>query len=82
MHPLRLSGRGPWPPRALCERRVCWGDAQHTLLGARHYADALFLRGRWLQYTGKVHYVEIDIEADAEIAEAAGVSGTPTVQAC
>ncbi len=32
------------------------------------------------EYAGKVHYVEVDIEADAEIAEAAGVTGTPTVQ--
>jgi thioredoxin reductase (NADPH) len=31
-------------------------------------------------YPGKVHYVEIDIEQDPEIAEAAGVNGTPTVQ--
>lgn len=27
-----------------------------------------------------MHFVEIDIEADPEIAEAAGVNGTPTVQ--
>lgn len=32
------------------------------------------------QYAGKVHYVEIDIEQDPEIAEAGGVNGTPTVQ--
>lgn len=32
------------------------------------------------QYAGKVHFVEIDIEEDTEIAEAAGVNGTPTVQ--
>lgn len=32
------------------------------------------------QYAGKVHYVEIDIEQDPEIAEAAGVNGTPTMQ--
>ncbi|GIL65683.1 hypothetical protein Vafri_19341 [Volvox africanus] len=32
------------------------------------------------EYKGKVHYVEIDIEQDPEIAEAAGVMGTPTVQ--
>jgi thioredoxin reductase (NADPH) len=31
-------------------------------------------------YAGKIHYVEIDIEQDPEIAEAAGVNGTPTVQ--
>lgn len=29
---------------------------------------------------GKVHYVEIDITKDPEIAEAAGVTGSPTVQ--
>lgn len=29
---------------------------------------------------GKLHYVEIDIEQDPEIAEAAGVNGTPTMQ--
>jgi len=28
----------------------------------------------------QVHFVEIDIEADPEIAEAAGVTGTPTFQ--
>lgn len=28
----------------------------------------------------QVHLVEIDIEQDPEIAEAAGVSGTPTIQ--
>lgn len=32
------------------------------------------------EYGSAVHYVEIDIEADPEIAEAAGVNGTPTVQ--
>jgi thioredoxin reductase (NADPH) len=32
------------------------------------------------QYSGKLHYVEIDIEQDTEIAEAAGVNGTPTLQ--
>lgn len=32
------------------------------------------------EYTGKIHYVEIDIEQDPEIAEAAGVNGTPTMQ--
>lgn len=31
-------------------------------------------------YEGRVHYVEIDITKDAEIAEAAGVTGSPTVQ--
>lgn len=29
---------------------------------------------------GLIHYVEVDIVEDADIAEAAGVSGTPTVQ--
>ena len=32
------------------------------------------------EYSDKVHLVEIDIEQDPEIAEAAGVSGTPTIQ--
>ncbi|MCL6436347.1 MAG: thioredoxin-disulfide reductase [Leptolyngbyaceae cyanobacterium HOT.MB2.61] len=32
------------------------------------------------EFDGKIHYVEIDIEQDPEIAEAAGVIGTPTVQ--
>ncbi|KAF8070898.1 hypothetical protein HT031_000979 [Scenedesmus sp. PABB004] len=32
------------------------------------------------EYAGRVHAVEIDIEADPEIAEAGGVTGTPTVQ--
>ncbi|MCU0550802.1 MAG: thioredoxin-disulfide reductase [Leptolyngbya sp. Prado105] len=31
------------------------------------------------EFDGKIHYVEIDIEADPEIAEAAGVIGTPTI---
>lgn len=31
-------------------------------------------------YPGRVHYVEIDVEQDPEIAEGAGVNGTPTVQ--
>ena len=31
-------------------------------------------------YAADVHYIEIDIEADPEIAEAAGITGTPTVQ--
>lgn len=38
------------------------------------------LQGVVNEYTGKMHYVEIDIEEDQEIAEAAGVSGTPTIQ--
>lgn len=32
------------------------------------------------EFDGKIHYVEIDIEQDPEIAEAAGVIGTPTIQ--
>jgi len=32
------------------------------------------------EYAGRIHYVEVDIEADPEIAEAAGISGTPTLQ--
>ncbi len=28
----------------------------------------------------QIHLVEIDIERDADIAEAAGVNGTPTIQ--
>jgi len=30
--------------------------------------------------SGMVHYVEIDISKDQEVAEAAGVTGSPTVQ--
>ncbi|NJO74890.1 MAG: thioredoxin-disulfide reductase [Leptolyngbyaceae cyanobacterium RM1_406_9] len=32
------------------------------------------------EFDGQIHYVEIDIEADPDIAESAGVTGTPTVQ--
>jgi len=32
------------------------------------------------EFDGQIHYVEIDIDEDPEIAEAAGVVGTPTVQ--
>jgi thioredoxin reductase (NADPH) len=32
------------------------------------------------EYEGKIHYINIDIEQDPDIAEAAGVMGTPTVQ--
>jgi thiol-disulfide isomerase/thioredoxin len=32
------------------------------------------------EYPGRVHYVEMNIEDDPEIAEAAGVAGTPTMQ--
>ncbi len=32
------------------------------------------------EYDGKIHYVEIDVEQDPNIAEAGGVIGTPTVQ--
>jgi thioredoxin reductase (NADPH) len=32
------------------------------------------------EFPGKLHYVEIDITEDPEIAESAGVVGTPTVQ--
>lgn len=32
------------------------------------------------EYDRKIHFVDIDIEQDPEIAEAAGVNGTPTVQ--
>jgi thioredoxin reductase (NADPH) len=32
------------------------------------------------EFDGQIHYIEIDIEADPEIAESAGVTGTPTVQ--
>jgi len=32
------------------------------------------------EYDGKIHYVEVDIEADPDIAENAGIVGTPTIQ--
>ena len=32
------------------------------------------------EYDGKIHFVEIDIEDDPEIAKQAGVIGTPTIQ--
>lgn len=32
------------------------------------------------EFEGRVHYVEIDVVDDADIAESAGVTGTPTVQ--
>jgi thioredoxin reductase (NADPH) len=32
------------------------------------------------EFEGQLHYVEIDIEADPDIAESAGVTGTPTIQ--
>lgn len=32
------------------------------------------------EFDGKIHYVEIDITEDPEVAEAAGVVGTPTIQ--
>ena len=32
------------------------------------------------EYDGKMYFVEIDIDQDPEIAEAAGVAGTPTLQ--
>ncbi len=32
------------------------------------------------EFDGRIHFVEIDIEKDRDIAENAGVSGTPTIQ--
>jgi thioredoxin reductase (NADPH) len=32
------------------------------------------------EYDGRIHYINIDIEQDSDIAEAAGVTGTPTIQ--
>jgi thioredoxin reductase (NADPH) len=32
------------------------------------------------EFDGKIHFVEIDIEQDPEIAESAGITGTPTIQ--
>jgi thioredoxin reductase (NADPH) len=32
------------------------------------------------EFDGKIHFIEIDIEQDPEIAEAGGVIGTPTIQ--
>jgi thioredoxin reductase (NADPH) len=32
------------------------------------------------EYDGKIHFIEIDIEADPEIAQMGRVTGTPTVQ--
>lgn len=32
------------------------------------------------EFEGKIHYIEIDITEDPEIAESAGVIGTPTIQ--
>lgn len=51
---------------------------EHTLSSYRSLKP--ILNGVADEYTGKIYYVEIDIEADPEIAEAAGVAGTPTLQ--
>jgi thioredoxin reductase (NADPH) len=32
------------------------------------------------EFDGKIHFVEIDIDKDPEIAESAGIVGTPTIQ--
>jgi len=32
------------------------------------------------EFDGKIHFVEIDIEQDRDIAENAGGTGTPTIQ--
>lgn len=32
------------------------------------------------EFDGQIHYIEIDIEEDPDIAESAGVTGTPTIQ--
>ncbi|MDP5017413.1 MAG: thioredoxin domain-containing protein, partial [Dolichospermum sp.] len=32
------------------------------------------------EFDGKIHFVEIDIDKDRDIAENGGVTGTPTVQ--
>ena len=32
------------------------------------------------EFEGKIHYIEIDITEDADIAENAGITGTPTIQ--
>ncbi|BDA41725.1 Thioredoxin reductase [Coccomyxa sp. Obi] len=32
------------------------------------------------EFTGKLHFVEIDVEEDPQIAQAGGITGTPTVQ--
>lgn len=32
------------------------------------------------EFTGKIHFVEIDIDKDPQIAENAGITGTPTIQ--
>ena len=45
--------------------------------------SGLLLNFRWQvidEFDQNVHFVEIDIEEDPEIAEAAGIMGTPCVQ--
>lgn len=32
------------------------------------------------EFDGQIHYIEIDVEQDPEVAESAGVVGTPTIQ--
>jgi thioredoxin reductase (NADPH) len=32
------------------------------------------------EFDGKIHFVEIDIDKDPDIAESAGIVGTPTIQ--
>ena len=51
------------------------------LLPAPGPLDPLFARMP-SPYFPQVHFVEIDIEQDAALAEGAGVNGTPTVQVC
>jgi thioredoxin reductase (NADPH) len=32
------------------------------------------------EFDGKIHFIEIDIDKDRDVAETAGVTGTPTIQ--
>jgi hypothetical protein len=61
-------------------------DAQpHLMLQVQRpccLSDFIGLGGLLICWTDglQIHLVEINIEVDAEIAEAAGVNGTPTIQ--
>lgn len=65
-HLQRLSATAPW---------------QLALLGRLHATISPLNNGsKNLRFFAQIHLIEIDIEQDGDIAEAAGVNGTPTIQ--
>lgn len=63
-----------------CKIGQCCMDQSQPGGGGHMFLMSWFVLQVIDEYSNDVHFVEIDIEEDPEIAEAGGIMGTPCVQ--